>query len=79
MRSAQRVLNPAATTPGVGAYHLFDLFAAVRPADRYELRFGVNNVADRDPPVLNGIAGTTEASTYDVLGRTFYASVRVTF
>lgn len=79
MESVQRVLNPNATTPGVGAYSLFDLFAAFRVGRDLGFRIGVNNVADRAPPVVNGVPGSTEASTYDVLGRTFYASTRVNF
>lgn len=79
MESVQRVLNPNATTPGVGAYSLFDLFAAFRVGSDLGFRIGVNNVADRAPPVVNGVPGSTEASTYDVLGRTFYASTRVNF
>jgi outer membrane receptor protein involved in Fe transport len=79
MRSVQRVVNPASTTPGVPSYNLFDLFASLRVSGDFVLRLGVNNVANREPPVLNGVIGTTEASTYDVLGRTFYVSTRVNF
>jgi len=79
MRSVQRVVNPNATTPGTRAYSLFDLFASVRVGRDFEWRIGVNNLADRDPPVVGGVAGTTEASTYDVLGRRFYVSARFNF
>lgn len=79
MRAVQRVVNPAATTPGVPSYNLFDVFASVRVSQDFTFRFGINNVADRRPPVTGGIPGTTEASTYDVLGRTFYVSTRVNF
>jgi outer membrane receptor protein involved in Fe transport len=79
MRSAQRVVNPNSTAPGVSSYHLFDVFGSFRVTDDFELRAGVNNVADRDPLVLNGVIGTTEASTYDTIGRTFFVSTRINF
>jgi outer membrane receptor protein involved in Fe transport len=79
MRSVQRVVNPASTTPGVPSYNLFDLFASFRVSGDFILRLGVNNVANKEPPVVSGVPGTTEASTYDVLGRTFYVSTRLNF
>ena len=79
MEAAGRVINPAATTPGVGAYSLFDLFADLRINRQFAFRAGVNNVADREPPILNGVIGTTESSTYDVLGRTVFVATRVNF
>ena len=79
MEAAGRVINPAATTPGVGAYSLFDLFADLRINRQFAFRAGVNNVADREPPILNGVIVTTESSTYDVLGRTVFVATRVNF
>lgn len=79
MDAVQRVLNPNATTPGVGSYSLFDVFASVRVGPDLSLRLGVNNVANREPPIVGGVQGATESSTYDVLGRTFYVSTRINF
>jgi outer membrane receptor for ferrienterochelin and colicin len=45
---------------------------------------GIDNVFDKDPlrtgigPTTNG-AGTTVAALYDVLGRRYYAGVRLDF
>lgn len=79
MKAVATVTNPNATTPGVGSYNLFDLYATVDLGEQYKLRFGVNNLLDKAPPVLNGVPGTTEASTYDVIGRSFYAGASVRF
>lgn len=79
MRSAQRVVNPNSTAAGVPSYNIFDLFASFEATDGFELRLGINNVANVDPPILNGVPGTTEASTYDVLGRSFFVSARARF
>jgi iron complex outermembrane recepter protein len=41
---------------------------------------GVNNVFDRDPPLIYvGFAGDSDAATYDYLGRFFYARVTQLF
>jgi outer membrane receptor protein involved in Fe transport len=50
----------------------------------YEFYFGVNNLFDKQPPLVTDLTnqwpGTnTVASTYDLLGRRFYAGVRATF
>ncbi|WP_176943543.1 TonB-dependent receptor domain-containing protein [Sphingomonas sp. YR710] len=79
MQSASRATNPASTTPGQSPYNLFDLYASINVLKDYAFRFGVNNLFDRDPPRLGGQFGVTEASTYDVLGRTFYVGVNVKF
>lgn len=79
MRAASRATNPNATTPGVPSYSLFDIFVGARVTQDYSLRAGINNVFDKNPPILNGVVGTTEASTYDVIGRSFYVSLTAQF
>jgi outer membrane receptor protein involved in Fe transport len=42
------------------------------------LRLGVNNVTGKDPPFVDSnSAGNTDTATYRLLGRTYFASVRV--
>ena len=79
MRSLDTVSNAAATTPGTGAYSLVDLFGTWRINAQYSLHGGVNNLLNRDPPIVDGAVGNTEPSTYDVLGRTFYIAARARF
>ena len=79
MRSLDTVSNPTSTTPGTGAYSLLDLFGTWEINDRYSIRGGINNLMDRDPPIVDGAIGNTEPSTYDVLGRTFYIAARAKF
>jgi outer membrane receptor protein involved in Fe transport len=54
-----------------------DAFASYQlksPAGTSTLTLGVNNVTDREPPVIyNGFYATSDASAYDFLGRYFYA------
>jgi outer membrane receptor protein involved in Fe transport len=76
---SSKVTNAASTTPGVKAYNYFDLSLRVDPAERFSVRFGVNNLFDKTPPVVAGVLGQTDASTYDVLGRTYYLSATARF
>jgi outer membrane receptor protein involved in Fe transport len=45
-----------------------------------ELRVGIENVTDKDPPIVPDSQGpNTDSSQYDVLGRRYYASLRYSF
>ncbi len=78
LRALAKVSNPASTTPDTSSNSIIDLFGDVRFGKNVSLGAGINNLLDRDPPVVNGAIGTTEASTYDILGRTFFVSARLT-
>lgn len=68
--------NP--TAPGVKAMHYLDLNGRYRVTDQIEVRGGVLNLADRQPPAWTG-EGATDAALYDVLGRRFFLGVNLTF
>lgn len=69
--------NPASPTPGVPAYNYYDLTAEFVVGERFIFGLGVTNLTDRDPPFISASPLTTDAATYDVIGRTFFASVKV--
>jgi outer membrane receptor for ferrienterochelin and colicin len=77
MRSLAKVTNPNSTTADTASNSLFDLFRDWKVNDHISVNGGVNNLLDRDPPIMGGVSGTTEPSTYDILGRTFYLGARV--
>ncbi|WP_040110220.1 TonB-dependent receptor domain-containing protein [Sphingopyxis fribergensis] len=79
MSDFSSVANPASTIAGVPAYDYVDLSFRIDPVKGFGLRFGVNNLADSEPPVVGGVLGTTDSGTYDVLGRTFYMGATVRF
>jgi outer membrane receptor protein involved in Fe transport len=72
---------------GGPSYHLFDLLGNYALTDNVLLRFGVENVFDKEPPVIgvnpddpNGMyGGTFNAQNYDTNGRRFYLGARVNF
>ena len=77
--------NVFAVDSMIGAYDYFDLDASVDVVPHVNIRMGVNNIADRRPPVVGFSAnplllnGNLAAGMYDALGRYMFAGVRVTF
>jgi outer membrane receptor protein involved in Fe transport len=65
----------------IPAYNLFNLAFSFDITDQYNFSFGVNNLLDKKPTLLAGNKeqSGTYPSTYDVLGRDFFASVRFNF
>ncbi|HXS50327.1 MAG TPA: TonB-dependent receptor [Sphingomicrobium sp.] len=63
----------------------FDLTLTARMAQRLNLRLGVNNIFDREPPLGGGNIpagfgnGNTFPQVYDALGRFFFAGATVDF
>lgn len=62
-----------------GAVDWFDLAARYKVSEEVELYGGVNNIADRDPPLIRGQFFNTDGQTYDVLGRYVFGGVSLRF
>jgi outer membrane receptor protein involved in Fe transport len=82
----------AAGVPPIGAHvpaqSYFDLASTFTVGDHYNLRLGVNNIFDKDPPIFtsgNGACavvfcnGNTYGGVYDALGRFFFAGATLNF
>jgi iron complex outermembrane recepter protein len=67
----------------IPAYHYVDLVGSWGITDDIEVRLGVNNIADKNPPIVTseitsgGAANTYEV--YDALGRQIFAAVSMKF
>jgi outer membrane receptor protein involved in Fe transport len=66
----------------IPAYSYFDLTAQWRVRDNISLRLGVNNIFDKDPPILDTSSfpltagsGNTYPGLYDPLGRTIFINL----
>ncbi len=79
MQHFDRVANSAATTPGVSAYSYFDIDLGYKINDRFSISAGINNLSDKGPPFVNATPLTTDAATYDVVGRSFHVSMKAKF
>jgi len=76
----------AFATPRIGSANYFDLTARYSFGDRYELRGGILNLFEEDPPVVgNNYGGTLQNSgntfpaTYDPLGRRYFVGLKAKF
>lgn len=72
MRHASRVTNANSTTPDVPAFNYFDLYGNWRLSSSLSISGGINNIADKSPPLVGTTLGSTQSSTYDIYGRQFY-------
>ncbi len=82
--------TPPATTLGAQeSYDVFDLSGGYNLSERTSLRYGVDNLFDSLAVCTGGrsaadphpapCGGETEAGFYDILGRSFYVGVKVSF
>jgi iron complex outermembrane recepter protein len=78
-RHSDLLANPASTTPSISAYNYFDLNAQFEIAERFTFGLGVSNLSNKAPPFISAAPLTTDAATYDVIGRTFFASLKAKF
>jgi outer membrane receptor protein involved in Fe transport len=70
----------------IDSYDYVDLFASYHYGDNTKFTIGVDNLFEKDAPVLGGEVGKTEynngntfPSTYDNLGRMYKVGVKFTF
>jgi outer membrane receptor protein involved in Fe transport len=70
----------------IPAFHYIDLSTRFNVNEHFDLTFTVQNLFDKDPPIVGNSAGTssfnsgnTYPSTYDSLGRRFAAGARIKF
>ncbi len=77
--------TPSVINRKISAYNYIDLAGTVAVGEGLQLRAGVNNVFDKDPPAIaSGILssfgnGNTYPGVYDVLGRTLFVGATVNF
>jgi len=72
------LVNPATALPGVPTYIYYGLDANYR-FSTVNLRAGIDNIADKGPPVVRGTASVTNPTMYDTVGRRFYVGATVSF
>jgi outer membrane receptor protein involved in Fe transport len=70
----------------IPAQSYFDLTLTARIGDHYNFRLGVNNILDKDPPLVGANAcpagicnGNSYTQVYDALGRYIFAGVTLDF
>ncbi len=76
--------NPATQVFPVDSYQSFNLFAGYSVNDRIDLRMGIDNLLDEQPPIVGAQRGdnnaeVTRADYFDILGRRAYVGVKMSF
>jgi outer membrane receptor protein involved in Fe transport len=78
--------TPPALFRRIGQFNYLDLSASYAVNKTVSMLVGINNVLDKDPPILSGTAfptafvnGNTYVGTYDTLGRYIFANVTLNF
>ncbi len=64
------------------AYNYIDLSGNWSPTDKIEVRLGIDNVTDKDPPLNSGLGTTGNGNTYPqayAIGRYIFGGVQVKF
>jgi len=79
MKHQDLVVDPTATTPGVGTYNYFDFDAHWNVIEHLELTAGLTNIADKAPPFVSGQPLSTDTATYDIIGRTYFVGFKAKF
>jgi outer membrane receptor protein involved in Fe transport len=81
MRDVSLVGAPAGSTAiNAPTISYFDLLGRWRISRRFELRGGVNNLANKQPPTFSTTPqANTDPSAYDVYGRRYFLALRATF
>jgi iron complex outermembrane recepter protein len=81
IKDASASRNPATKVKGVPAYNLFGLTSSY-DFGKVTVRFGIDNLLDKQPLIVGANPGVTTASSttnpglYDPLGRRFYIGVK---
>lgn len=67
------------TTPKIDSHVYFDLTGGLAVGDNTQLTLGVQNLLDKEPPVLGSkaLGSNTIPATYDFRGRVFFFNVKV--
>lgn len=69
-----------ATAISPPAFNYYDLLARWRVNDTWEVRAGVNNVGDKQPPFFtSNVQANTDPSTYDTYGRRYFVALKARF
>ena len=76
MKDGTSVTRPASPAPGVNSYTSFDLNGSYEINDKVTIRGGITNLTDKQPLVVGGTPGNTNAGIYDVIGRSFFIAIR---
>lgn len=78
MQDVTAVTTPANRGVGVPAYTLVDLLGSYEINKEWQLRAGITNLGNHGPVLVSSSQFSTDASVFDVIGRSYYVGIRLT-
>jgi iron complex outermembrane recepter protein len=79
LEDVSKITSPNNIAVGVPAYSTWDLFSSAKVGDRFELRGGVTNLFNKGLPFVASNQTGTDTAQYDLIGRSFYMGVKLSF
>jgi len=84
IKHLQQVVLPSAPYVPTDSYDIFDFSGRYEFSDRWNVRYGIDNVLDQEPERtfadnLTTAYGSTNAGFYDILGRRYYVGMNFGF
>jgi outer membrane receptor protein involved in Fe transport len=76
MKDGTSVTRPASPAAGVESYTSYDLNGSWTLNEKVSFRAGITNLFDKEPLVVAGTPGNTNAGIYDIIGRSFFIAIR---
>jgi outer membrane receptor protein involved in Fe transport len=71
------ISDPILAIQDIPAWNYYDLGFSWRWDESVEVRFGINNLFDKEPPLMSDwVFNNTDTKLYDVFGRTYYLNLR---
>jgi outer membrane receptor protein involved in Fe transport len=78
----QKNASPTSIERHFSSYNYIDLSGNWSPTDKVEVRLGIDNITDKDPPINSGLGTTGNGNTYPQayeIGRYIFGGVQVKF
>ncbi|HEV7715988.1 MAG TPA: hypothetical protein VGO53_10350, partial [Steroidobacteraceae bacterium] len=85
IHNAAYATNHNTAIQGAGKYDNLGMFSSFAVGDHLTFRAGIDNLLNREPevvgytPGVTNALGSTASGFYDLLGRRYYAGVKVKF
>ena len=71
--------DPILQVPSVGSENLVDLGLGYAFTDNVSARLNIANLFDSDPPFMPDVANNTDATMFDIFGRSYFLSLSLQY
>jgi iron complex outermembrane recepter protein len=79
IRDVSAILTPSNVAIGVPTYSLYDLFGSYNLNKNITFRAGVNNLFNKQPPIVASSQNSSDPSVFDPVGRSWFIGVKLNY